>query len=68
MCNNHTDLFDYETAMNDTFLNGIVKGIVSGNKKIYNPVFLYGDEEVQTDVLRSIVTEYRKTYPSRRVV
>lgn len=53
--------------MKDLLLNGIIDGIISGNKSVYNPVFLYGEESAVDAALSEIAARYRAKNPSGRV-
>lgn len=49
-------------------LNGIIDGIIYGNKEVYNPVFFYGEDSAIAIVLDTVVSDFKSTYPSKKVV
>lgn len=43
-------------------------GIIYGNIEVYNPVFFYGEEDAIAIFLDTVVSDFKSTYPSKRVV
>ena len=54
--------------MDNKLLTGIIEGVIRGNKDVYNPLFIYGEDGAVADVLFAIVSDFKKSYPTKRIV
>lgn len=54
--------------MNLQFLNGIIAGIIAGNRSLYNPTYFYGPDDMVLDTLYTVVSDYKETHPEDAVL
>ncbi len=54
--------------MNLQLLNGIITGIIAGNKDLYNPTYFYGPDDMVLDTLYTVVSDYKETHPEDMVI
>ena len=54
-------------VIHSRYLIGIVEGITTGNKEVYNPVLFYGERKDVAAVLDVIAYEYEKKQPNKRI-
>ncbi len=49
-------------------LNGIIAGIIAGNRSLYNPTYFYGPDDMVLDTLYTVVSDYKETHPEDSVL
>lgn len=54
--------------MNLQLLNGIIAGIIAGNRDLYNPTYFYGPDDMVQDTLYTVVSDYKETHPEDSVL
>ncbi len=54
--------------MNLQLLNGIIAGIIAGNRSLYNPTYFYGPDDMVLDTLYTVVSDYKETHPEDSVL
>ncbi len=50
------------------FIEGVVEGILDGNRAVYNPVLFYGDPSETGAVIARLIRDYRVMHPFRKVL
>ncbi len=55
-------------TMNLQLLNGIIAGIIAGNRSLYNPTYFYGPDDMVLETLYTVVSDYKETHPEDSVL